>query len=90
MCKASVRRDEARQDGRRALAIEVGMQNAGLGAKIAGDLFPGTKGTGIPCVLFAFLCVFSATLLARWFSGRPLSVQGQDGTSINPFPSELH
>lgn len=58
---------------RRALAIEVGMQNAGLGAKIAGDLFPDAKGAGIPCVLFAFLCVFSATLLARWFSNRPLS-----------------
>lgn len=58
---------------RRALAIEVGMQNAGLGAKVAGDLFPDAKGAGIPCVLFAFLCVFSATLLARWFSNRPLS-----------------
>lgn len=58
---------------RRALAIEVGMQNAGLGAKIAGDLFPDAKGAGIPCVLFAFLCVFSATLLARWFSSRPLA-----------------
>lgn len=60
---------------RRALAIEVGMQNAGLGAKVAGDLFPDARGAGIPCVLFAFLCVFSATLLARWFSGRPLATE---------------
>ena len=57
---------------RRALMIEVGMQNAGLGAKIAGDLFPDAKGAAIPCVLFAFLCVFTATLLARWFSSRPV------------------
>ncbi|MFO1006960.1 MAG: bile acid:sodium symporter family protein [Planctomycetaceae bacterium] len=57
---------------RRALMIEVGMQNAGLGAKIAGDLFPDAKGAGIPCVLFAFLCVFTATLLARWFSAQPV------------------
>ena len=57
---------------RRALMIEVGMQNAGLGAKIAGDLFPEAKAAGIPCVLFAFLCVFTATLLARWFSSRPV------------------
>lgn len=65
----AIRLDEAM---RRALMIEVGMQNAGLGAKIAGDLFPNSQGAGIPCVLFAFLCVFTATLLARWFSGRPL------------------
>lgn len=58
---------------RRALMIEVGMQNAGLGAKIAGDLFPDAKAAGIPCVLFAFLCVFTATILARWFSGRPIN-----------------
>ena len=57
---------------RRALMIEVGMQNAGLGAKIAGDLFPDAKGAGIPCVLFAFLCVFTATLLARWFAAQPV------------------
>ncbi len=64
-----LRLDEAM---RRALMIEVGMQNAGLGAKIAGDLFPDAKAAGIPCVLFAFLCVFTATILARWFSGRPI------------------
>lgn len=63
---------------RRALAIEVGMQNAGLGAKVAGDLFPDAKGAGIPCVLFAFLCVFTATLLARWFSSRPIPHTSDD------------
>ena len=55
----------------RALMIEVGMQNAGLGAKLAGDLFPDKPGVTVPCTLYAFLCVCSATMLARWIAGRP-------------------
>ncbi|RLS53871.1 MAG: bile acid:sodium symporter family protein [Planctomycetota bacterium] len=64
----------------RALMIEVGMQNAGLGAKLAGDLFPDKPGATVPCTLYAFLCVCSATMLARWLSGKDQSITDSEAS----------
>jgi len=45
------------------LAIEVGMQNAGLGAALALKHFP--PAAALPSALFAFWCVLTASWLAR-------------------------
>ncbi|RME82455.1 MAG: bile acid:sodium symporter family protein [Zetaproteobacteria bacterium] len=48
---------------RLTLAIEVGMQNAGLGAALALKHFPALA--ALPAALFAFWCVLTASMLAR-------------------------
>jgi len=54
------------QGMRRALMLEVGMQNAGVGASLATGLFPDEPGVALPCGLFAFGCMFTGTALAQW------------------------
>lgn len=49
---------------RRALTLEIGMQNAGLGTKIALQYFA-DPATAIPCALYTFGCMFTGTALAR-------------------------
>lgn len=56
---------------RRALAIEVGMQNAGLGTSLAIQLFPDQPAATVPTALYTFGCIFTATLLAHWWARRP-------------------
>jgi BASS family bile acid:Na+ symporter len=54
----------------RTLSIEVGMQNAGLGAVLALKHF--SPGTAIPNAFFAILCIVTASLLARiWSRKKP-------------------
>lgn len=53
---------------RRTLAIEVGMQNAGLGVVIAREHF-GAKAT-LPAVFFVFLCIITASMLATYWQRR--------------------
>jgi len=53
---------------RRALSIEVGMQNAGLGSVLALKHF--NEKTALPAVIFVFICIFTASLLASVWSGR--------------------
>ena len=50
---------------RRALTLEVGMQNAGLGTTVAlaSDTFPAEA--AIPTALYTFGCMFTGTVLAR-------------------------
>ncbi len=55
---------------RRALTLEVGMQNAGLGTVLAMNLFGDETTTSIPPALYTFGCMFTGTVLARWWSGR--------------------
>jgi BASS family bile acid:Na+ symporter len=55
--------DESR---RRTLAIEVGMQNAGLGAVLSLKHF--SNQTAIPPAIFATLCVITASILAKIWS----------------------
>jgi len=50
---------------RRALTLEVGMQNAGLGTVLAMDLFGRDPTTSIPPALYTFGCMFTGTVLAR-------------------------
>lgn len=50
----------------RALAIEVGMQNAGLGTVLAMQLFPDRPTICVPTALYTFGCVLTGTILA-WF-----------------------
>jgi len=57
--------DEAK---RRALTLEVGMQNAGLGAVLAGQLFPGKELIALPPALYMFGCMLTGTILAQIWS----------------------
>jgi len=51
---------------RRTLAIEVGMQNAGLGAVLALKHF--SSETALPCALVATWCVITAAFLVEWWA----------------------
>ncbi len=51
---------------RRALTLEVGMQNAGLGAALATKLFVDMPAAALPPALYAFGCMFTGTVLAQW------------------------
>ena len=53
---------------RRALTLEIGMQNAGLGATLAGTYF--SAEAAIPAALYTFGCMFTGTILARIWAGR--------------------
>lgn len=52
---------------RRALILEVGMQNAGLGATIARAYFPEMTETALCCALFTFGCMFTGILVVQLF-----------------------
>ena len=54
---------------RRTLAIEVGMQNAGLGAVLAIKHF--SPETALIPAVFATWCVITASLLARFWAKEP-------------------
>ncbi|WP_417394469.1 bile acid:sodium symporter family protein [Gimesia chilikensis] len=62
--------DEAK---RRALTLEVGMQNAGLGAVLAGQLFPDQELIALPPALYMFGCMLTGTILAQIWSRRTAS-----------------
>ena len=51
---------------RRALSIEIGMQNAGLGSVLALTHF--NERVALPAVIFVFMCIFSASLLVSLWS----------------------
>jgi BASS family bile acid:Na+ symporter len=50
----------------RALILEIGMQNAGLGTALAADLFRSQPRVMIPTALYTFGCMLTGTLLARY------------------------
>ena len=56
---------------RRALTLEIGMQNAGLGTALALSLFQDDPTTAIPAALYTFGCMFTGTVLARLWAGLP-------------------
>ncbi len=61
---------------RRALTIEVGMQNAGLGTTLALTLFEDQPGSAIPPALYTFGCMLTGTGLALfWGRGRETSTE---------------
>lgn len=49
----------------RTLAIEIGMQNAGLGAALALEHIG--KQAALPAAIFVFICIITASLLAAWW-----------------------
>lgn len=55
---------------RRALTLEVGMQNAGLGTILAGQLFNGQKIVELPPALYTFGCMLTGTILAQLWAVR--------------------
>jgi BASS family bile acid:Na+ symporter len=50
---------------RRALTLEIGMQNAGLGTTLALGLFKDDPAAALPAALYTFGCMFTGTILAR-------------------------
>ena len=50
---------------RRALTLEIGMQNAGLGTTLAMRLFPDEPGAALPAAIYTFGCMCTGTILAR-------------------------
>ncbi len=56
---------------RRALTLEVGMQNAGLGAALAIALFPNQPGIAVPPAIYTFGCMLTGTALATAWSMMP-------------------
>ncbi len=55
---------------RRALTLEVGMQNAGLGSILAQQLFKDQEVTALPAALYTFGCMLTGTILAQLWSRR--------------------
>ncbi len=55
---------------RRALVLEIGMQNAGLGTVLAAQLFPQQATIQLPAALYTFGCMFTGTVLAAWWGKR--------------------
>jgi len=51
---------------RRALTLEVGMQNAGLGAYLAKELFAGGDAIAMAPALYTFGCMLTGTILASY------------------------
>ena len=51
---------------KRALSIEIGMQNAGLGSVLALKHF--NEKVALPSVIFVFICIFSASILVQIWS----------------------
>lgn len=60
---------------RRALAIEIGMQNAGLGTVLALEHFG--ERAAAPAALFVFVCIITASILAEIWHGRGTVNQDQ-------------
>jgi BASS family bile acid:Na+ symporter len=56
---------------RRALTLEIGMQNAGLGTVLAKEVFGGSLAS-LPPALYTFVCMFTGTVLARVWSCVPI------------------
>ncbi|MEC9005106.1 MAG: bile acid:sodium symporter family protein [Planctomycetota bacterium] len=64
---------------KRALTLEVGMQNAGLGTVLAADLFGAEAAIAPAC--YTFGCMLTGTVLARYWSSRELKDPAGNGTA---------
>ena len=61
----------------KAIAIEVGMQNSGLGATLAGLYFAASPIVAVPSAVFSFWHNVSGPILATWFASRPNGIEGE-------------
>jgi BASS family bile acid:Na+ symporter len=50
---------------RRTLSIEIGMQNAGLGAALALEHLG--EQAALPAAIFVFICIITASGMAAWW-----------------------
>lgn len=66
---------------RRALAIEVGIRNAGLGLVIIFSFFGGLGGMAVVAGVWGFWDIVAGLALARWWSKRPLQGGGPEAIS---------
>jgi len=64
----------------RALTLEIGMQNAGVGTLLALTLFTDTS--AIPPAFYTFGCMFTGTVLAGYWRKRKL--KNEDDSSPEP------
>lgn len=58
---------------RRALTLEIGMQNAGLGTSLVQQFFEDEPAASLPPALYTFGCMLTGTLLAQWWIRHPPS-----------------
>ena len=66
---------------RRALTLEVGMQNAGVGTALAADFFQNQPAAMIPTAAYTFGCMLTGTVLAWYWAahtGRDAAETGAD------------
>ena len=74
---------------RRALTLEVGMQNAGAGIALAKKLFGDDSPAVIPCILYTFGCMLTGTILAtiwQWSSQAPITTEDDSAPTEAPKP----
>ena len=63
---------------RRALTLEVGMQNAGVGTILVMKMFADQPQAALPPATYTFVCMFTGAVLAWWWARRePPSVQSE-------------
>ncbi len=65
---------------RRALTLEVGMQNAGVGTALALKWFEDQPTSAIPTAVYTFGCMLTGTILAHWFARRPAGDETEAGS----------
>ena len=66
---------------RRAMTLEVGMQNAGAGIALAKQLFGNDSPAVIPCILYTFGCMLTGTILATAWQW---TTSPEDTVAISP------
>ena len=66
---------------KRALTLEVGMQNAGLVATLATQLFTTDSSVAIAPAFYTFFCMFTGTILAWYWNTRPVPEHGPQEVS---------
>jgi BASS family bile acid:Na+ symporter len=69
---------------RRALTIEMGMQNAGLGVTLAHELFPKIPEASIPPAIFTVGSMLTATLLVQAWVWRDRAQEGGAAAEASP------
>lgn len=72
---------------RRALTLEIGMQNCGLGTTMALAMFPGT-GAAIPTAIYTFGCMLTGTMLATYWARRPVPETPSPVAVDNPLAAQ--
>jgi BASS family bile acid:Na+ symporter len=67
---------------RRALTLEVGMQNAGAGTVLAISLFGADSAALIPCIIYTFGCMLTGTILATVWHRLPFAEPEPDAAAM--------